>query len=320
MNNTPQSEISQELQERIDDYILGLLDDNSRAEIEALMNNNAELQNYHNEQKAFIELSQADEVPDPGTEFWNSFADNVLKKCKPESPIENTTKPDTGVLAKLRYWWSELPLLAKLAEPALALGLLIALTIYLIPEQDHYWQELNLSAIDIQKLENIQHSHFSFTESTSLNVFNLGQQYALSTAYFYKEDLSNSTKKLEAIHNLAGISHLTVSTHNIAATLETTKDQLAKSLSSNDFVLFRSGIWITKVRLLTESRQINLLNTKSIQEEGQVLFQDLRTIDFPKGVHDHWNTINSVLSKKSLEKTDIKQLTTAIETINSILG
>ena len=342
-------DIQDDLYEQIDDYILGLLPASKINEIESLINTSDECNKYYLQQKKLIESSQIKDIPDPGESYWNEFPDSVLQNYKKTSGItEAQAKEDKASSGKKSYyasilqWWHTVSHPYAVVLPVLALVVIVSFTVILIDnnllnshQQRNIYSSVDtqkiilasrvLSATEIEKLHQAGFNSFSFSKTDSHNLFTAGQLYSRSVTYYLQKEYVKSSQSLKALQAFKSditldelISQLE-NQNSIKVTKLYSKYSLAlkDSLSEKDYALFTIGAWLTDIKLLTMTNQLENLSrfktSKDILSENQLS-------SLHEGVSNGLRELDEYILSSNIKVTDKRKFERILSNIENSLN
>ena len=323
---------SDEIHEKIDDYILGLLPPEEQTAVEELITKNSDHNKYYIEQKELIELSQSNDIPDPGPEFWQHFPDQILDSCK-----ENQTDKPPNLWKSIIEWWNNKPLQSRILQPVVALTLLIAVftlvhqtsetsTYSPLADQQLIWKNTQLTSDTLQQLLPTHINRYAFSSIDSINMFSAGQHYSLSIAYFFKHEYSESSGQIQSLKNLNikktlntldnHLNDKNINTDLIFGLYKSINTELKHKLTANDYALFAAGSWLTGIQIALVTKQYHLFN--ALNHTTSILNQ-LKSQELPQSVYKNLEELNLYLNKNQHSRKDLREIKQLISNIQSIL-
>jgi len=331
MNKNTQDDI----EDQIDDYILGLLSDEKHKEISALIANNIDYNKYFLQQKELIEIIQKDEAPDPGPEYWENFADQVLERCHQE------TKPKSGFLKNCTDWWETLSIKTSFFQPAMAFAVVLAVLVVLINPfnqletqqydplvmQEMLWQKTLPNNDMLNALKPKKNNTYAFSNADSINAFVAGKNLTLSMAYFKDKDYVQSEKILESLKGMSDTKALYSLINNlkkdgppssdIAISYKNLLTQIEKQFSTDNYNLFITGSWLAYLEMAMVSKQYHLFAKFN---RSQYILQKLKSQSLPASIYSHLQQLDKLLKKDQFNRKELTEIKVHISDIQNVLG
>jgi len=329
MNDTA----AEDIQEKIDDFILDLLPPEEQKKIESLIAQDENYNKYYLQQKELIELSQPADMPDPGAAYWQSFPDQVLEHCK-----ETPTVKSRCFLHKALEWWRSQSIQSQILQPVLAFTFIAGLAFILINRTDEspeynaivsqqvIWSDFQPSENILMQLKSTRSHNYAFSKTDTISVFSTGQHYALSIAYFFQQDYSRSLEELSPLKSLNlkdSLDILNIKLKQNRVDSESTRllfndlnTQIKKQLSADEYALFIMGSWLTDIQIALASKQYHLLRNLN---KAELISQQLESQSLPDSIYSGLEKLNSYFQKEQYSRKELYEINNTVSNLKSIL-
>lgn len=334
-NNAAHKDTREDIQDQIDDYILGLLSEKDHKETQFLISNNANYNEYYLQAKELLEHIQVNNTPDPGSDFWKKFPDQVLEKCHQKQ------KQTPSFWQQCVNWWQSLSTQTSFFQPAMAFALVLAIVVILVNPnnktqtplhdplamQNILWQKIAPTNDILEQLKTSEANAYSFSKIDSSNAFTVGKNLSLSIAYFIKQEYIQSAELLKGLKGFKTDKTLDTLVNSlqqenpfpssVAIEYKNLLTQIEQQFSTEDYALFITGSWLADIEMAVASKQYHLLTELN---QTQYILQQLKPLALPEKTYDHLQQLDILLKKDQYsrkELTKIKWLTSSVQTVLS---
>ncbi len=318
----------EDIQDKIDDLILGLLPEHEIKNVEKLIADSAELSGYYRQQQELIALVKENTAADPGADFWSEFPDQVLNECQKQQPQEFTgpdRKGATGVVNDFIEWltgFSYRPVLM----PVAAFGVVLVITTVILiditstdhaqrfSEQQRLWSNARINPGLLKVYQPTAVNHYAFSETATDNLFVLGQQYSLSIAYFLLNEMGDSKKQLASMSGLLEQQSFDVLTEGVFVDIS---KSINDRLADESYALFELGGWLMNIQLILLSEQSPMLHDFNQADQFRAR---LGPLNLPQSIYSQLAELDRLLKVEQPGQREIKSLNKILAKLRNILA